>query len=416
MDFPQIWASPEPTVARINAHAVRDQLAETGHERREDDIDRLAALGIAASRYPVLWEKCSPFDPRECDFTWAQRRLERLRLRAVEPIVTLLHHGSGPRYTSLVDPAFPELFAQYARQAVRRFPWVERWTPINEPLTTARFSTLYGVWFPNGNFDHTAFGHAIVYEALGSAAAMREIRAVAPGAQFLLTEDLQGFVAADSGVEAYVRHKYDRSFLSYELLMGRLVPGHPLYRYLRDECNVARALLERLSDDPCPPDIAGFNYYPNSERVVASDGHARSRNNALIDVDPKAIDPRALLRAAWNRLRIPMALSEVHIIGNERERARWMLQRFGDVQALRAEGVEICGFGPWAAFGLVDWTSLLCERRDVVEDGIFTCARDGAEPQWTMVADVVRALAQGVMPVIPSEPGWWERRRDMSVA
>ncbi|MFN2461377.1 MAG: family 1 glycosylhydrolase, partial [Candidatus Velthaea sp.] len=234
MEFPEIWASPEPTVARLDGFTVRDQLAQTGHEARETDVARLASLGIGASRYPVLWEKVAPARPDELDFAWPQRRLERLAALGVEPIVTLLHHGSGPFYTDLLDPAFPESFAQYALEVARRFPWVKRWTPINEPLTTARFSTLYAAWYPNRHFDHAAFGRAIVNETRGIAAAMRQIRTIVRDARLLLTEDLQGFVAADAGVADYVRHKQDRAFLSCELLLGRVVPGHPLYAYLRE--------------------------------------------------------------------------------------------------------------------------------------------------------------------------------------
>ena len=416
MTFPEIWASPEPTVARLGAHAHRDQLAETGHERRDSDIDRLASLGIAATRYPVLWEKVAPRSPSERNFSWPAARLERLASLGVEPIVTLLHHGSGPRYTSLIDPAFPKLFSAYAGDVARRFPWVKRWTPINEPLTTARFSTLYGVWFPNGVFDHQAFARAIVNEMLGVAGAMRAIRAVIPDAQLLLTEDLQGFVAGDRDIASYVEHKRDRSFLSAELLMGRVVPGHPLYRYLCDDGGIEPASLARLSDEPCAPDCMGWNYYPNSERILFSEGEGRHRNLALLDVAAEAIDPRALLLAAWERLRLPLALSEVHVIGNEHERARWMLQRFADLRALSAQGIDFRAFGAWAAFGMVDWTSLLRRRQNDVEDGIFTCERGDDQPRPTRVAEVVGALAQGRVPVMPAEPGWWERERGVAVA
>ena len=159
----EIWVSPEPTVARVTADRTVDQLALTGHDRRDADVALLASLGIDASRTPVLWERSAPNDPTVVDLRWAERRLTLLREAGVEPIVTLLHHGSGPRYTDLLDPAFPDLFAEYADAVARAFPWVRRWTPINEPLTTARFSTLYGVWYPNLRNDH-AFGRAIVHQ------------------------------------------------------------------------------------------------------------------------------------------------------------------------------------------------------------------------------------------------------------
>jgi hypothetical protein len=44
----EIWASPEPTYARIDASSFRDQLAETGHADRPGDLDLLASLGVTA--------------------------------------------------------------------------------------------------------------------------------------------------------------------------------------------------------------------------------------------------------------------------------------------------------------------------------------------------------------------------------
>jgi hypothetical protein len=66
--------------------------------------------------------------------------------------------------------------------------------------------------------------------------------------------------------------------------------------------------------------------------------------------------------------------------------------------------------GAWAAFGLVDWDSLLTRRESYTEDGIFTFAGPGESPQPTAVADAIRALARGQRPELPPEPGWWETR------
>ena len=406
----EVWASPEPTVARIGRNRWRDQLHDTGHDVRDGDIGLIADLGVQASRYPVLWEKVAAHDAHSRDYRWAERRLGALAERGVEPIVTLLHHGSGPAYTSLVDPAFPHLFADYAAATARRFPWVKRWTPINEPLTTARFSTLYATWYPNAFFDDEAFGRAIVNQALAIAYASERIRDAIPGARFLLTEDLQSFTAADEGVEAYVAHKRERAFLSCELLQGRIVDGHPMHRYLVERCRIDPADLRRLERRPQPPDLMGWNYYANSERWLESDGEGH-RNLGLVDVAPERLDMRTLLRAAYARLRLPFALSEVHVIGNERERARWMLQRFADALAVAADGVPVTAFGAWAAFGMVDWVSLLCRDEQVGEDGIYTCSGPHGRPERTLVADVVEGLATGRIQAIPAEPGWWERDR-----
>ena len=41
-----------------------------------------------------------------------------------------------------------------AGAAAERYPWIEDWTPVNEPLTTARFSALYGHWYPHAQDEH----------------------------------------------------------------------------------------------------------------------------------------------------------------------------------------------------------------------------------------------------------------------
>jgi beta-glucosidase/6-phospho-beta-glucosidase/beta-galactosidase len=45
----------------------------------------------------------------------------------------------------------PERLTEYASAVAQRYPWIEYYTPVNEPLTTARFSGLYGVWYPHGS-------------------------------------------------------------------------------------------------------------------------------------------------------------------------------------------------------------------------------------------------------------------------
>jgi dTDP-4-dehydrorhamnose reductase len=416
--FPELWASPEPTVARIQGDRLRDQLRETGHERRQRDIALLAKLGVRGSRYPVLWEKVAPADPDMRDYRWAERRLHALADARIDPIVTLLHHGSGPRYTSLVDPAFPALFAEYAAATARRFPWVKRWTPINEPLTTARFSTLYSVWYPNGFFDHAAFGRAIVNEMTGFALAARRIREVIPDASFLLTEDLQSFTALDERAAPYVEHKRERMYLSCELLQGRVVPGHPLYRYLTETCAVPAAELAALAECPQPPDVMGWNYYPYSERLVAADPLAPGgfRNEAAVEVAPERLSMLPLLRAAHARLGVPIAFSEVHVIGDEVARSRWLLQRFADALTARREGIPVVAFGPWAAFGMVDWSSLMCQARNDAEDGVYTFAGPRGVPRPTLVADVLSELCAGRLPDLPRRPGWWEMAAQVSGA
>ena len=403
----EIWASPEPTIARIDGARVRDQLAETGHERRWDDIDRLIALGVAGTRFPVLWEKTAPQDPSSPDLTWARPRLERLREGGVEPIVTLLHHGSGPSWTDLTDPTFPTAFARYAEAVARALPWVRRWTPINEPLTTARFSALYGHWHPNAR-DDAAFGSAITNQALGIALAMEAIRRHQPHAELVLTEDLQSFEALDPRVEAIVAHKRERRYLSIELVMGRVGVGDAMDDYLVQTCGVSRARLREIADRATPPDLLGWNFYPNSSRTLFTDPDGSARNEPTIGF--REISPLPSLRAAHERLGLPFGLSEVHVNADERGRRRWLAQRYADLVELEREGLPVRMLGAWAAFGLVDWDSLLVRFENHREDGVYTFAAGDDVPRPTLVSEAVARLARGEAIAVEDEPGWWETR------
>ena len=405
----ELWASPEPTVARIDATTVRDQLAETGHDVRADDAERIAHLGVSASRTPVLWERIAPHEPRAYDFREPARRLEALRAHGVEPIVTLLHHGSGPAYTDLLDPAFPELFADFAAAAARTFPWVRRWTPINEPLTTARFATLYGVWYPNMR-DDRAFGRALVNEVRALQAAMRSIRGVIPDAEFVLTEDLQRFVAGDAGADGYVAFLRERAFLSIELVAGRVGRTHPLAEFLRARCGIGAGDLEALERAATPPDLVAFNHYPHSERFLftTADGAPGDVPAVYVAGQPApAIGP--LLRAAAARLRLPLAIGEVHVHAPAPERVRWLAQHVADVNLVRDEGVDVRALGAWAAFGMVDWHSLLRARTRVAEDGIYTFAGPNGTPQPTAVAGALKELVATGRIDDGGVRGWWER-------
>ncbi|MBV9209048.1 MAG: dTDP-4-dehydrorhamnose reductase, partial [Acidobacteria bacterium] len=143
----ELWGGIECTVNRVG-DIYFDQLERNGHAARAGDLQLFKQLGVRSMRYPVLWERVAPARLEDADWSWPDERLSLLRELKIRPIIGLLHHGSGPRATSLVDSSFPEKLASYARAVASRYSWATDYTPVNEPLTTARFSGLYGHWYP----------------------------------------------------------------------------------------------------------------------------------------------------------------------------------------------------------------------------------------------------------------------------
>ena len=75
---PELWGGVECTIVRVGDE-YRDQTAETGHDIRRDDIDRIADLGVTTVRYPILWESVAPESTEDCDFAWTDERLAEIR-------------------------------------------------------------------------------------------------------------------------------------------------------------------------------------------------------------------------------------------------------------------------------------------------------------------------------------------------
>ncbi len=413
----QLWGGIECTVNRIGDQ-YHDQLIKSGHATRISDVERIAQLGFTALRYPVLWERTAPNDIVHADWTWADERLNKLEQLGISPIVGLVHHGSGPRWTSLLEESFVTGLADYAEAVASRYPWVETYTPVNEPLTTARFSGLYGHWFPHAQSDE-AFITALIVQCRAASESMRRIRAVNPSAKLLFTEDLAKTHSTPMLADQ-ARFENQRRWLSIDLLMGRVDPQHELWWYVARTPQLKKWLYDFL-DNPLIPDILGFNYYLTSERFLDERidnypawSHGGNGLHRYADVD--AVRVRAegmdgaknLLLEAWQRYHLPMAITEVHLCGNPSDQIRWVHNSWLDAHALRECGVDVQAMTLWSLFGCYDWNSLCTCIKNHYEPGVFD-VRTG-QPQATELARFVAELAQGKTDVWPSVPelGWWQ--------
>jgi dTDP-4-dehydrorhamnose reductase len=415
---PEVWGGVECTVNRVGGRYF-DQLEMSGHAARACDLDLFASLGIKAMRYPVLWERTAPRGLAHADWSWADARLARLRELSLRPIVGLVHHGSGPSDTSLVDPKFPEKLAEYARAVASRYPWVEDYTPVNEPLTTARFSGLYGHWYPHGR-DKETFARALVTQLRAVVLSMKAVREVNPSARLVQTEDL-GKTFSTRALSYQAEFENERRWLTFDLLCGRLDRGHALWNFLTD-AGVHESELDWFLENTCPPDVVGVNHYLTSERFLDErleryPPHTHGGNGVHTYADVEAVraraegcaGPRALLEEVWERYGLPLAVTEAHLGCTREEQLRWFAEVWEAARSLREEGADVRAVTAWALLGSFDWDSLVTRAEGYYEPGVFDL-RDG-RPRPTALARLIKELASGAEPehAVLSAPGWWRR-------
>jgi dTDP-4-dehydrorhamnose reductase len=415
----KLWGGIECTHTRVGER-VSDQLAQGGHYARRTDLPAIAALGIGTLRYPLLWERAF-IAPGIFDWRFADERLTQLQMLGITPIAGLVHHGSGPVSVDLTSDGFAEGLAEYAGSLARRHPWLEYYTPINEPLTTARFCGLYGHWFPHAHDDHS-FVRILLNECRATVLAMRAIREVNPQAKLVQTDDL-GTIYSTGHMAYQAEFENHRRWLAWDLLCARVDRAHPLYAYLRG-CGAGSAELDWFRANPCPPDIIGIDHYVTSDRFLdenlfryPSGSWGKNRRDSYADIDAVRVlerpgtSLRHIIQAASKRYGLPIALTEIHIGCAEAEQIRWLDEAWNTCTQLAASGVDIRAVTAWALLGSYDWDSLLTQQRGHYEAGAFSL-KSGI-PRPTALAGYISALgAEETSPDIIrilETAGWWRQ-------
>ncbi|HEX2394617.1 MAG TPA: sugar nucleotide-binding protein [Bacteroidales bacterium] len=411
----EIWGGVECTVVRIRDR-IHDQLKNTGHEKRPDDLRLFKELGIRTIRYPLLWEKFA--DDRDAFIRLHDSRLKQACRLEITPIAGLLHHGSGPAFTNPNNNDFPELLAEYAYTIARRYPWIMYYTPVNEPLTTARFSGLYGIWYPHLN-DNYSFHRIFLNEMKGIVLSMQAIRTVNPNAQLIQTEDLCKVHSTE-----FLKYQADfeniRRWLTYDILTCKFTSTHPLWSFFA-ESGINEKDLDFFQKNKCEPAVCGFNYYISSERYLdhntsaypvsthGGNGIHKYADVEAVRVSGVQVNLYDLLKEAWKRYRLPMALTEVHMACTREEQLRWFHEIRQIAEKIKHEHIDFKAITVWSFLGSYDWNSLMKQGKLDYESGPFDI-RSGT-PRPTALATYVKKLnnKEDYHNKLLDVPGWWHR-------
>lgn len=415
-DRVEIWGGVECTVVRVKNN-IHDQLAMTAHEERLEDLNLFSDLNIKTIRYPLLWEKYA-LDEKSF-FRIHDARLNKLQELNIQPIVGLMHHGSGPFFTNLYDLDFPEYLAEYAYKIARRYPWITMYTPVNEPLTTARFSGLYGVWYPHKSDDYS-FLRILINELKGVVLAMNAVKSIQSEAKLIQTEDICK-IHSTTLLKYQADFENQRRWLTYDMLLGKVDSKHPLWDYIINS-GIKKEALEFFINNNIQPSICGFNFYVTSNRYldhhisvypphyIGGNGRHRYADVEAVRADISGnIDSGELLREAWQRYHLPLALTEVHLGCTREEQLRWFDEAYRTAVTLKQEGLDFRAITAWSFFGSFDWNSLLQERNNNYESGIYDI-RSGI-PRATALAELIKSINErrNSFDNLLKVPGWWRR-------
>lgn len=415
---PEIWGGIECTINRVKNNFF-DQLQYSGHYYREDDIEQISQLGIKKLRYPILWEKHQPEKDGIIDWSWITKQLSRIKEKNIDVIAGLVHHGSGPVYTNLADENFPFYLAEYAQKLARQFPWIEYYTPVNEPLTTARFSGLYGIWYPHQN-NSKAFTQMLLNELKATVLAMQEIRKINPNAKLVQTEDL-GKTYSTKKLKYQADFENERRWLTYDLLSGKFDKNHYLWNHFK-KLGVPEKDIYFFQENVCTPDIFGFNHYLTSERYLDERIHlypphthgGNGRHHyADVEVVRVNIDEDTgidvLLKEAWERFHQPIAITEVHLHCHREEQLRWFKHVWKVCNDLSKEGIDIRAVTSWAMLGSYGWNKLLTQDNGDYEPGVFDLRSGHLRP--TALVNYIKKIAHenNSDHHLSEEKGWWLR-------
>jgi dTDP-4-dehydrorhamnose reductase len=414
---PEIWGGIECTINRVGDNFF-DQL-DYANFYQHPPLASIADLGIKKLRFPILWEKHQPVLEKPIDWTWTGQQLLFFKEKGIDVIAGLVHHGSGPAYTDLLDDQFPYLLANYARQVAERFPWINYFTPVNEPLTTARFSGLYKVWYPHKSNDKS-FIRTLLNQLKGIVLAMQEIRKVNPHAKLVQTEDL-GKTYSTTLLRYQAKFENERRWLTYDFLTGRVDEKHKLWKYFK-RFNIPDESILFFKENPCTPDLFGFNHYVTSERFLDErkhlyprHTHGGNRRHSYADVEAVRIELeeeigiKVLLKEAWDRYKAPIAVTEVHLHCHREEQLRWFKYVWKSCKELMHAGINIKAVTAWAMMGSWGWNKLLTQQKGDYEPGVFDLR--GGSPRPTALANYIKKLNSSAdyFHHLVETNGWWQR-------
>ena len=320
-----------------------DRMDLCGHYARwEEDFALVRGLGLDALRYGPAYYRVH-VAPDVYDWETCDEPMQRLRELGVTIVADLCHYGVPTWLAGFQDPAFPVLFAEYARAFARRYRWVRHFTPVHRIGEAATRSALTGEWNER-EASEGAYVRVLRNLCMAHELAVEAILGERPDAIIVQTESLERFHAAGRGAARAADHRNALWQLPLDLTLGH--EPAPGMAGLLNAHGVTSNDLSFFRERRAPERRwLGVAFMPEYEQRVAASGRIATARRGL--------GFRKLALDVWRRYRLPLFVAETGRAG--RFALPWLREQWDDTMALRAAGVPIGGFTWHGLTDRVEW-------------------------------------------------------------
>ena len=365
MSSPFLFATGiENSYPTISGGVRIDQMEKCGHYARwEEDFALVKESGLNALRYGPAYYR-THVAPDRYDWSSADAPMQRLRELGITVIADLCHFGVPSWLGGFQDPAFPVLFAEYARAFARRYPWVRHFTPVNEIYVCAKFSALHG-WWNECETSDAAFVRAIRNLCMAHELAVEAILSERPDAIIVQGESIEHYHAAGRSALAHAEKGNALKQLSLDLTMGHeLAPG--MAGFLNENGVTSNDLSFFREKRAVGQRWLGVDYYPTCEHRIASTGRATTSRSGM--------GFKRLATQYYQRYQVPIFHCETNRVAHLA--VDWLDQQWSDIVAMRASGIPVTGFTWYSLTDQIDWQhALRIERNDLHAVGMYDLER-----------------------------------------
>jgi beta-glucosidase/6-phospho-beta-glucosidase/beta-galactosidase len=344
-----------PTIQLPDGRTKRvDEMEKCGHYRRwRDDFQLVKDLGIEYLRYGPPYYR-THLGPGKYDWSFTDDTFAEMSRLGITPIADLCHFGVPDWIGSFQNPDWPAYFAEYARAFARRYPWVRRFTPVNEIFVAATFSGQFGWWNERLTTDRgfvTALKHLCRANTLAMVAILQE-RGTAgdPAPTFIQSESSEYFHPEDPDCYPLADFLNDKRFLSLDLTYGYPITAQ-MFEYLLEHGMTKEEYHWFLHNHVKATCVMGTDYYVTNEHLVHGDG-STSPSGEIYGY-------YVLTRQYFDRYRLPVMHTETNIAEPHAE--QWLRKEWANMVLLKQDGIPIMGFTWYSLVDQMDWDTALRE-------------------------------------------------------